>query len=176
MWKPSHLLMNCWAARRNDDEKEMMKMLCTATVLVLSLIGFSANAQVANDVTIQNAILAALPEGVTPEAATSDEIAQAATNFAFSMEGDREANLKQVMVSLGELTRAGKFKNAPRFGDNNPPGRFYTKVLNLASSNLDVSSSTYYSLTVQDIIRLTAAMREGMNFLNGAKSNAITRQ
>jgi DNA polymerase/3'-5' exonuclease PolX len=92
------------------------------------------------------------------------------------MEGNLEANLTQVMVALGELTRAGKFQNAPRFGDSYPPGRFYTKVLNMASSNPDVSSSTYHALTVQDIMRLTAAMREGMNFLNGAKSNAITRK
>jgi hypothetical protein len=153
-----------------------MKIFRTTLILVLALTGFSANAQVANDVATQNAILAALPEGVTPEKATADEIAQAATELAFSMEGNIEANLTQVMVSLGELTRAGKFKNAPRFGDNNPPGRLYLKVLNLASSNLDVASSTYYGLTVQDMTRLTAAMREGMNFLNGAKSNAITRK
>jgi hypothetical protein len=80
-----------------------------------------------------------------------------------------------VMVSLGELTRAGTFKSAPRFGDKNPPGRFYTKVLNVASSNLDVASRTYYGTTVQYIIGLTAALRDGQNFLNGAKSNAITR-
>ena len=153
-----------------------MKIFRTTLILVLALTGFSTNAQVANDVATQNAILAALPEGVTPEQATADEIAQAATELAFSMEGNIEANLTQVMVSLGELTRAGKFKNAPRFGDHNPPGRLYLKVLNLASSNLDVASSTYYGLTVQDMTRLTAAMREGMNFLNGAKSNAITRK
>jgi hypothetical protein len=153
-----------------------MKILCTTLLLVWSLIGFSANAQVANDAATQNAIIEALPEGITPEKATSDEIAQAATNVAFSKEGDLQANLTQVMVSLGELTRAGKFKNAPRFGDKNPPGRLYTKVMNMASSNLDVSSSTYYSLTVQDMTRLAAAMRDGMNFLNGAKSNAITRK
>ena len=145
-------------------------------ILLLSLLGVSANAQVANDQTTQNAIIAALPAGVTPDKATSDEIAQAATMLVFGMDGDLEANLTQVMISLGELTRAGEFKNAPRFGDKNPPGRLYLKVLNLASSNLDVSSSTYYGLTVQDMTRLAAAAREGMNFLNGAKSNAITRK
>src|SRR5688500_1258317 len=128
-----------------------MKIFRTTLLLVLALIGLGANAQVANDVTTQNAILAALPEGLTPDKASADEIAQAATDLAFGMEGDIEANLKQVMVSLGELTRAGTFKNAPRFGDHNPPGRFYLKVLNLASSNLDVASSTYYGLTVQDM-------------------------
>jgi hypothetical protein len=145
-------------------------------ILTLSLAGFSASAQVANDEKVQKAILAGLPEGVTPDKASTDEIAQAATDLAFTMEGNLEANVTQVMVSLGELTRAGTFSNAPRFGDKNPPGRFYTKVLNLASSNLDVSSSTYYGLTVQDMTRLAAAAREGMNFLNGAKSNAITRK
>ena len=153
-----------------------MKILCTTLIVVLSLTGFSANAQVANDEATQNAILAALPEGVTPEEASSDEIAQAATTLAFGMEGNLEANVTQVMVSLGELARAGKFPNAPRFGDNSPTGRFYLKVMNLASSNLDVSSSTYYGLTVQDMTRLAAAARAGTNFLNGAKSNAITRK
>jgi hypothetical protein len=152
------------------------RILRAVLIVALPLVGFGALAQVANDVTTQNAIIAALPEGVTPEKATSDEIAQAATDVAFSREGDLQANLTQVMVSLGELTKAGKFTNAPRFGDKNPPGRFYTKVMNMASSNLDVSSSTYHSLTVQDMTRLAAAMRDGMNFLNGAKSNAITRK
>jgi hypothetical protein len=153
-----------------------MKILCLMLGLVSALIGLSANAQVANDEATQRAIIAALPEGLAPENASSDEIAQAATTLAFTMEGDLEANLTQVMVSLGELTRAGRFKAAPRFGDRNPPGRLYIKVMNMASSNLDVSSSTYYSLTVQDMTRLAAAMRDGMNFLNGAKSNAITRK
>lgn len=153
-----------------------MKLACASLFLVLSLFGFSANAQMANATAVQNAIIAALPGGVTPESATADDLAQAATDLAFSMDGTIEANLTQVMLSLGEMTRAGKFPNAPRFGDNNPPGRFYTKVLNMASSNPDVASSTYYALTVQDIMRLTAAMREGMNILNGAKSNAITRK
>ena len=157
-------------------KKVTTNITCTTVILVLSLIGFSANAQVANDTSIQNAIIAALPEGVTPEKATSDEIAQAATTLAFSMEGNLEANVTQVMVALGELAKAGQFLNAPRFGDKNPTGRFYLKVLNLASSNLDVSSSTYYGLTVQDMTRLAAAARAGMNFLNGAKSNAITRK
>ena len=96
--------------------------------------------------------------------------------MGFGMEGDVETNVMQVTVALGELTRAGKFKNAPRIGDKNPPGRFYTKVMNLASSNLDVSSSTYYALTVQDMTRLSAAVRRGQNFLNGAVANPITRK
>ncbi|MDR2213641.1 MAG: hypothetical protein LBE21_08465 [Pseudomonadales bacterium] len=126
---------------------------------------------------MQNAILAKLPEGVTAASANVDQIAQAAIEVAFGeMEGNLEANVTQVTVALGELSRAGQFPNAPRFGDNNPPGRFYIKVMNLSGSNLDVSSSTYYALTVQDMTRLAAAVREGMNFLNGAKSNAITRK
>jgi len=153
-----------------------MRFLRTVLLLVMALTGFNTSAQVANDVATQAAILAALPAGVLPDRASADEIAQAATTLAFSMEGNLETNLTQVTVSLGELTRAGKFPNAPRVGENNPPGRFYLKVLNMASSNPDVSSSTYYSLTVQDMTRLTAAVREGMNFLNGAKSNAITRK
>lgn len=153
-----------------------MKILHTILLLALSLTAAGIQAQVANDVATQNAIIAALPEGVTAETATADQIAQAATDLAFGMEGNLEANVTQVTVSLGELTQAGRFKNAPRFGDRNPPGRFYLKVLNLASSNLDVSSSTYYGLTVQDMTRLTAAARAGQNFLNGAKSNAITRK
>jgi hypothetical protein len=153
-----------------------MKIASTILLLVSSLLGSSVNAQVTNDVTTQNAILAALPAGVTAATATTDEIAQAAITLAFSREGKLETNVTQVTVSLGELTRAGTFTNAPRFGDNNPPGRFYIKVMNLASSNLDVASKTYYGLTVQDMTRLAAATREGMNFLNGAKSNAITRK
>lgn len=152
-----------------------MKYLCTA-LLLSTLMATGAAAQVANDEATRQAILQALPEGVTPAAATADQIGQAALELAFHMEGDLEANLTQVMVSLGELHRAGTFPNTPRFGDKTPPARFYTRVLNLASSNLDVSSDTYYAITVQDIMRLTAAMREGQNFLNGAKSNAITRK
>ncbi len=143
---------------------------------MLSLAACGTQAQVANDVAVHNAIIAALPDGVVPEEASADVIAQAATTLAFTLEGDLEANLTQVTVSLGELTRAGKFPKAARIGANNPPGRLYLKVLNLASSNPDVSSSTYYGLTVQDMTRLTAAVREGMNFLNGAKSKAITRK
>lgn len=153
-----------------------MKNPRTLLLLVLSLTAGSAQAQVANDVAVQNAIIAALPQGLLPEAASADDIAQAATVLAFTMPGDLETNLTQVTVSLGELTRAGRFSNAPRVGDRNPPGRFYLKVLNLASSNPDVSSSTYYGLTVQDMTRLAAAVGEGMNFLNGARSNAITRK
>jgi len=153
-----------------------MKRLRTGLLLALSLSAFSTQAQIANDRATHSAILAALPAGMLPELASADDIAQAATTLAFTMEGNLEANLTQVTVSLGELTRAGTFANAPRLGAGNPPARLYLKVLNLASSNPDVSSSTYYSLTVQDMTRLTAAVREGMNFLNGAKSNAITRK
>jgi trans-aconitate methyltransferase len=153
-----------------------MKIFNTTLLLVLSISGFSAHAQVANDAAIQQAIISALPKGVTPEKASVDEIAQAATTLAFNMEGNLEANVTQVMVSLGELSHKGLFKNTPRFGENTPTGRFYTKVLNMASSNVDVASKTYYSLTVQDIMRLTAAAHQGMDFLYGAKSNPITRK
>ena len=153
-----------------------MKLFSATLFLVLCSAGVNVQAQVANDEATHNAIVQALPKGISPEQASADEIAQAATTLAFTLDGDLEANLTQVMVALEQLTRAGRFKNAPRFGDKNPPGRFYTKVLNMASSNLDVSSNIYYGLTVQDIIRLTAALREGMNFVVGAKSNAITRK
>lgn len=153
-----------------------MSMFKSVIVLLFSLASIGVQAQVANDTKTQNAIIAALPEGVTAETATPDQIAQAAIELAFTMEGDLEANVAQVTVALGELTRAGRFRNAPTRGDNNPPGRFYTKVMNLASSNLDVSSTTYYALTVQDMTRLAAAVRRGQNFLNGATSNAITRK
>jgi len=143
-------------------------------LLVIMVFPPGAFAQIGNHEATRAAIIQALPEAA--ETASADQIAQAATTLAFAMEGNLEANLTQVMVSLGELTREGHFKNAPRFGDKNPPGRFYTKVLNMASSNPDVASTTYYGLTVQDIIRLTAAVREGSNFLNGAKSKAITRK
>lgn len=133
-------------------------------------------AQTANDRATQDAILAALPEGVTAQGATVDQLAQAATELAFSLPGKLEDNLTQVTVSLGEMTRAGRFPNAPRYGSNNPTGRFYLKVMNLGSSNLDVSSKTYYGLTVQDMTRLAAAVHEGMNFLNGASSHPITRK
>ncbi|MBT6109829.1 MAG: hypothetical protein HOH64_06975 [Rhodospirillales bacterium] len=155
---------------------QLMTIFRTIAFLFLSLIVFSANAQVANDTATQQAIIQALPEGVTAESATADEIAQSALDFVFSMEGNRQANMTQVMVSLGELTRSGTFKNAPRFGDKNPPGRFYNRVLNLASSALDVTYTTYHGVTVQHIMELTAGMREGQNFLNGAKSDAITRK
>lgn len=149
------------------------------SLLALNVFGADAPAPIlprANDTATQQAILAALPDDVTPEQATADQIAQAAIELAFSMEGDLETNVMQVTVALGELHRAGKFQNVPRIGDRNPPGRFYTKVMNLASSNLDVSSSTYYALTVQDMTRLSAAVRRGQNFLNGAISNPITRK
>lgn len=159
-----------------------MKQRCSIFLVLSLLTGSasffigSASAQVANDATTQNAILAALPAGMSAEQATVDDIAQAATTLAFTMKGNLEANITQVMVSLGELTKAGKFKNAPRYGDNNPTGRFYTKIMNMASSNLDVASKTYYSLTVQDMTRLAAAAHNGMDFLNGAKHTPITRK
>jgi hypothetical protein len=155
-----------------------MKPLRITLILLLSLVAAGVQAQKADDVATQKAIVAALPKGVTAATATADQIAQAATDYAFgkSSKETLEANVTQVTVALGEMTRAGTFKNAPRFGDSSPPNRFYTKVINLASSNLDVSSSTYYALTVQDMTRLAAAVRAGQNFLNGAKSNAITRK
>lgn len=154
-----------------------MKMLLKIMVLALSMMAAATHAQKLNDTATQNAILKALPKGVAAETATADQLAQAATDLAFSAKKEElEASVTQVMVSLGEMTRAGRFRNAARFGDNSPTGRFYTKIMNLASSNLDVSSSTYYGLTVQDMTRLSAAAREGSNFLNGAKSNAITRK
>lgn len=136
----------------------------------------STRVQDPGDTALPQAILAALPAGLAPESASADAIAQAATTLAFTLEGDLEQNLTRVTIALGELTRAGRFPNAPRFGDQSPTGRFYLKVLNLASSNPDVSSSTYYGLTVQDMTRLAAAVREGSNILNGASSNAITRK
>jgi len=149
---------------------------CTILLLSLSLTGFNASAQIANDEPTHNAIINALPDGLMPENATADEIAQGALDLAFTMDGELESNLTQVMVSLGELTRAGTFKSAPRFGDKNPPARLYTRVLNLASSALDVTYTTYHGVTVQHIMALTAAMRDGQNFLNDAKSQAITRK
>jgi hypothetical protein len=131
-----------------------MRMIKPTLILLFSLaapfVAMGAHAQVANDTKTQNALLAALPQGVTADTATPDQIAQAAIELAFGMEGDLEANVAQVTVALG--------------------------VMNLASSNLDVSSSTYYALTVQDMTRLSAAVRRGQNFLQGATSNAITRK
>ena len=153
-----------------------MKCFLTTILLALSLTGISVSAQVANDEDTQKAIIQALPEGISAQDASADEIAQAALELTFSMEGELEENLTQVMVSLGELTREGTFQAAPRFGDRNPPGRLYTRVLNLASSALDVTYTTYHGVTVQHIIALTAAMRDGQNFLNDASGNAITRK
>jgi hypothetical protein len=159
-----------------------LRTLVPAALLsLLAFTAFGADAPApilprANDVATQQALIGALPSGVSAETATPDQIAQAAIELAFGMEGDVETNVMQVTVALGELTRAGKFKNAPRMGDTSPPNRFYTKVMNLASSNLDVSSSTYYALTVQDMTRLSAAVRRGQNFLNGAVANPITRK
>jgi len=154
-----------------------MKAGLATVVLTLSLTGLTANAQVPNDTATQDAILQALPSGVTPENATADEIAQAALEVVLGTEGALvEEKLTQVMVSLGELGRSGRFENAPRFGDKTPTGRLYNRVLNLASSALDVTYTTYYRATVQHIMALTAAMRKGQNFLNGAQSSAITRK
>jgi len=152
-----------------------MKKLLMTLFIICSLSALSVSAQVANHVATRQAILAALPDGVTADHASTDQIAQAAMELAISMEGEITDNMTQVMVSLGELTREGTFKNAPRFGSRNPPGRLYTKVLNLASSALDVSYNTYYGITVQHIMALTTALRDGQNFLVGAESNAITR-
>ena len=155
-------------------------MLCDIAKLIIaaafSLLSFQSMAQVANDAAIQQAILQALPEGMSPESASADEIALAAIEVSFAMEGDRYTNLTQVMVSLGELEEAGTFKSAPRFGSKTPTGRLYTRVLNLASSALDVTYETYHGVTVQHIIALTAAMWDGINFLNDAQSDAITRK
>ncbi len=153
-----------------------MKKLLMTLFIIFSLSVLSVSAQVANHVATRQAILAALPEGVTADKASADQVAQAAMELAISMEGEITDNMTQVMVSLGELTREGTFKNAPRFGSRNPPGRLYTKVLNLASSALDVSYNTYYGITVQHIMALTTALRDGQNFLVGAESNAITRK
>lgn len=84
----------------------------------------------------QDAILAFLPAGLDASTATADDLGQAATDLAFAMEGDIEENLSKVMVALGEMSRAGLFANAARHGEYSPEGRFYTKVMNLASSNL----------------------------------------
>ncbi len=153
-----------------------IKKLLLTLFTVCSLSVLSVSAQIANDVATRQAIIAALPEGVTADNASADQIAQAAMELAISMEGEITDNMTQVMVSLGELTREGTFKSAPRFGNRNPPGRLYTKVLNLASSALDVSYNTYYGITVQHIMSLTTALRDGQNFLVGAESNAITRK
>jgi hypothetical protein len=48
--------------------------------------------------------------------------------------------------------------------------------MNMASSNLDVSSKTYYGLSTLDQTRIAAAARAGQNTLNGAHSDAITRK
>ena len=151
-------------------------LLCCVAALGSVVSTVAAQTPEGGDTALQQAILAALPAGLSPETASADQIAQAATTLAFTLAGDLEQNLTRVTVALGELTRAGAFPAAPRFGDGTPTGRLYLKVLNLASSNPDVSSSTYYGLTVQDMTRLAAAVREGSNILNGARSNAITRK
>lgn len=148
----------------------------------LLLLALNAQAQVANDRATRQAIISALPAGVTAKTATADQIAQACIDLVFSLEvevgvkGDRDTKVTQIMVSLEELTREGTFENAPRFGHRNPPGRFYDRMLSLASSALDVTYTTYHGVTVQHIMALTAAMRKGQNFVNGAQSQAITRK
>ncbi|MDC1528730.1 hypothetical protein N8600_06715 [Gammaproteobacteria bacterium] len=153
-----------------------IKKLLLTLLIICSMSALSVSAQVANDRATWQAIIEALPEGVTSATASADQIAQAAMELAIGMDGEITDNMTQVMVSLGELTREGTFKSAPRFGSKNPPGRLYTKVLNLASSALDVSYNTYYGITVQHIMALTTALRDGQNFLVGAESNAITRK
>ncbi|MDY6981771.1 MAG: hypothetical protein SV422_01650, partial [Pseudomonadota bacterium] len=68
-----------------------MRMFKPAFVLLFSLaasfVAAGAQAQVANDTKTQNALIAALPKGVTAETATPDQIAQAAIELAFGMEG-----------------------------------------------------------------------------------------
>lgn len=157
----------------------MMTVFRPFLILLLALACTDAGAQDATDKALQDAILAALPDGVGPEAASADQVARAALDVLFSVEAnmqEREDRARGIMVALGELTRAGTFESAPRYGSNNPPARFFSKVLNLASSALDVTYTTYHGVTVQHIIGLTAAMREGQNILNGASSNAITRK
>ena len=155
-------------------------------LLLLCLVPLGTVAQWRNHQPTYDAILAHLPEGVTAQTATADQIGQAALELALGVNSageetaltqtEMQDNLTQVMLSLVEMTRAGMFPAAPRFGDDNPPGRLYLRVLNVASSNLDVASSTYYGTTTQYIIGLTAAMREGQNLANNASSNAITRK
>jgi ankyrin repeat protein len=131
---------------------------------------------VVGDAVTADAIIALLPSDVTVNTATGDQIAQAAVTLAFNMKGNLESNISQTMVVLGEMTREGKAQAAPRYGDNTPAGRFYLKVMNMASSNLDVSSKTYYGLSTLDLTRIAAAARAGQNALNGARSDAITRK
>lgn len=154
----------------------MTRLVLLTATLVFMLACVDASAQVANDEATRQTILQALPAGVDASTATADQIAQACIDLVFSMDGDRDANVTQVMVSLEELTREGVFKAAPRFGHRNPPERFYTRMLSLASSALDVTYTTYHGVTVQHIMALTAAMRKGQNFVNGAESLAITRK
>jgi ankyrin repeat protein len=131
---------------------------------------------VIGDTVTADAIAALLPSGVTVGTATADQIAQAAATLAFNAKGNLESNIAQTMVVLGEMTRQGKIPNAPRYGDGTSTGRFYLKVMNMASSNLDVSSKTYYGLSTLDLTRIAAAARAGQNALNGARSDAITRK
>ena len=131
---------------------------------------------VSGDRVTADAITALLQSDATAGTATADQIAQVAATLAFNAKGDLESNITQTMVVLGEMAREGKFPNALRYGDNTPAGRFYLKVINMASSNLDVSSKTYYGLSPLDLTRIAAAARAGQNTLNGAQSDAITRK
>lgn len=131
---------------------------------------------VIGDSVTPEAITALLPSVVTASTASVDQIAQAATTLAFNAKGNLETNITRTMVVLGEMTREGKFPKAPRYGEGAPTARFYLKVMNMASSNLDVSSKTYYGLSTLDLTRVAAAARAGQNVLNGAHSDAITRK
>jgi hypothetical protein len=162
-----------------------MVMLRVSCCLLLSLCSLGALAQL-SDNEIRVAIIERLPDGITAETATADQVGQAALELALGVNGkgeeadltqaEMQGNLTRVMKTLVEMTREGMFANAPRYGDDNPPGRLYLRVLNVASSNLDVASDTYFGTTNQYIIGLAAAMREGQNLANNATANAITRK
>lgn len=142
----------------------MMKIPGRLFILMLVVTGGHVYAQTANDESTQNAIIAAIPDGLAPETASADDIALAARTVAFNMEGDLNTNLTQVMVSLGELTREGVFTSAPRSGNKSPTLRFYNSVLNL-------TSSTNMGVTPQYITGTTDALVKGMNFLNAADNS-----
>ncbi len=144
---------------------ELIKRIQTVFFLLLAFTAFAATAQIANDSNTQDAILAAIPNDLTSANASADDIATAARTVAFTMEGELNSNLTQVMVSLGELTRQGVFESAPRSGRLSPTLRFYNSVLNL-------SSATNAGVTPQYITGVTQAMTDGMNFLNGAEISA----
>jgi len=162
-----------------------MTMLRICFFLLSTMVAVGATAQL-SDSEIRSAILGRLPAGISAETATADQVGQAALELALGVNGEGEKNrltqaemqknLTRVMKVLVEMTREGMFSNAPRYGDDNPPGRLYLRVLNVASSNLDVASDTYFGTTNQYIIGLTAAMREGQNLANNATTSAITRK